>query len=167
MATAKIQLDGFLDKFEPAVAKDARGALAKLRKLVPGALELVYDNYNALAIGFGPTEKASDIAMSIAVYPRWVSIFFMNGPQLPDPEGLLRGGGTRVRHIQLASPATLDAAPVRALIKACLASIRIAIDPRAKSRIVIKSISGKQRPRRLAQQPSSASRTAPRSRTRA
>jgi hypothetical protein len=146
--TPKQQLAGFLAKFDPAVARVASRALAKLRRLVPGAIELVYDNYNALAIGFGATERASDIAMSIAVYPRWVSIFFMNGPQLPDPEQRLRGGGTRVRHVRLAGPETLDEPALRALIAACLARVTIAIDRRAKSRIVIKSIAAKQRPRR-------------------
>ncbi len=146
--SAKQQLDGFIAKFDPAVARQAKAALGKLRELVPGALELVYDNYNALAIGFGATERAGDLAMSIAVYPRWVSIFFMNGPRLPDPDKRLRGGGTRVRHVQLAGPETLDEPAVRALIAACLANVKIGIDPRAKSRIVIKSISAKQRPRR-------------------
>jgi hypothetical protein len=37
--------------------------------------ELVYDNYNALAIGFGQTERVSDVIFSIAVYPRWVGLF--------------------------------------------------------------------------------------------
>ena len=39
----------------------------KVRALLPGAIELVYNNYNALAIGFGPTERASDVIFSIAV----------------------------------------------------------------------------------------------------
>jgi hypothetical protein len=52
------QLAGFLAKFEPRVAASARAALSRLRKRLPGAIELVYDNYNALAIGFGPSDKA-------------------------------------------------------------------------------------------------------------
>jgi len=53
------QLASFLRKYDPAVASVARGALARLRKRLPGATELVYDNYNALAIGFGPSQRAS------------------------------------------------------------------------------------------------------------
>ena len=45
------QLGSFLAKFDPRVAASARAALAQLRKKLPGAIELVYDNYNALAIG--------------------------------------------------------------------------------------------------------------------
>jgi hypothetical protein len=44
------------------VAAAARKAFASLRKRLPAADILVYDNYNALAIGFGPNERASDVA---------------------------------------------------------------------------------------------------------
>src|ERR1039458_3337653 len=50
----EIQLDAFLDKYTPAIATLARACLAKMRARLPGAVQLVYDNYNALAIGFGP-----------------------------------------------------------------------------------------------------------------
>src|ERR1041385_1455400 len=68
--SAKTQLDGFIAEFEPAIGVQAKKVLAAMRKRLPGALELVYDNYNALAIGFAPTERASDVIFSIAVYPK-------------------------------------------------------------------------------------------------
>lgn len=103
-ATPARQLATFLAKSSPAVAAFARAALRQLRRRLPGAIELVYDNYNALAIGFGPSEKASAVICSIAVYPRWVTLFFLHGAHLPDPKRLLRGEGSRVRHIRLATP---------------------------------------------------------------
>jgi hypothetical protein len=78
------QIGIFLTKFEPRVAASARSALSRLRKRLPGATEIVYDNYNALAIGFGPSDKASEAIFSIAVFPRWVSLFFLQGAKLPD-----------------------------------------------------------------------------------
>ena len=72
MATAKAQLDGFIAKYSPEVAKLGRAAIARMRKLLPAAQVLVYDNYNALAVGFGPSERATDIVFSIAFYPRWL-----------------------------------------------------------------------------------------------
>jgi hypothetical protein len=45
-ADAEQQLDSFLAKYDPEIAAFARRALAKMRKLVPGAVEIVYDNYN-------------------------------------------------------------------------------------------------------------------------
>ena len=56
------RLTEFIGRFSPEVARTARSARTKVRKLLPDAFELVYDNYNALAIAFGPTERASDIS---------------------------------------------------------------------------------------------------------
>jgi hypothetical protein len=69
------QLAMFLAKYNPEIAALAESVLIKMRERLPGYLELVYDNYNALAIGFGPTPRASDALFSVAVYPRWVSLF--------------------------------------------------------------------------------------------
>jgi hypothetical protein len=141
-------LSGFLAEFTPEVARVARRARAKLRTLLPGTLELVYDNYNALAIGFGPTERASDAIMSIAVYPRWVSVFFLHGARLPDPHRLLKGSGTRVRHIVLQGPETLDRPGVKALIRAAAASLPGPSGKGVRRRTIVKSASAKRRPRR-------------------
>jgi hypothetical protein len=144
-----IQLGGFLAKFRPDVAASATAAVVKMRKRLPGAIELVYDNYNALAIGFGPTERASDAVFSIAVFPRWVILCFLqSGAELPDPEGLLEGTGRKNRHLRLQSPDDLDRRAVRALMKEALARSDVPIDRSAKNRTVIKSVSAKQRPRR-------------------
>ena len=118
-----------------------------MRKRLPGAVELVYDNYNALAIGFGPSERASEVIFSIALYPRWVTLFFLQGANLKDPQKLLKGSGKRVRHIVLASHAALDEPGIQALMAQALKSAVVPIDPAGKGRLVIKSISKKQRPR--------------------
>jgi hypothetical protein len=132
------------------VAGVARAALAKMRARLPGAVQFVYDNYNALVIGFGPTERASDAVFSIALYPRWVNLFFLNGAGLPDPHKLLKGSGSRVRSIRLETAAVLDAAPVRALMAEAIESA--APFKRAKTgRIVIKTIAAKPRARRKPQ----------------
>ena len=109
---------------------------------------MVYDNYNALAVGFGPGERASEAILSIAVYPRWVSLFFLQGSRLKDPARLLKGSGTRVRHIVLGEARDISSTDVDALIAAALAAAKTPIDPKAKRRLIIKSVSVKQRPRR-------------------
>jgi len=65
--TAKQQLEKFLARFNPKIAGTARRALTKMRKYLPGAVEIVYDNYNALAIGFGPSERASEAIFNCAL----------------------------------------------------------------------------------------------------
>ena len=92
------QLNGFLAKYTPDVAKTAKAALVRMRRRLPGAIELVYDNTYALAIGFASTERTSSAVFSIAVFPRWVSLFFLQtGAHLSDPHGRLRGSGNQVR----------------------------------------------------------------------
>jgi hypothetical protein len=103
MATAKQQLDSFLAKYTPALASDARRALAKMRKLTPGALELVYDNYNGLVVGFSPNEKPSVAILSLLMLPDHVTLCFLQGKGLPDPQKLLQGSGNVVRHLRLES----------------------------------------------------------------
>ena len=118
--TPQTQLDAFLDKYTPAVATLARACLAKMRSRLPGAVQLVYDNYNALAIGFGPSDRASEAIFSIALYPRWVTLFFLQGAALPDPRRLLKGSGKVVRHIVLASAADLDLPAIQDLMAQAL-----------------------------------------------
>lgn len=147
--TPQAQLESFIKKFTPAVAAEARASLKRMRALVPGAVELVYDNYNALAIGFAPSERASEAVLSIAVFPRWVTLCFLqSGPKLKDPKRLLKGSGSRVRNIPLTSAADLDTAPIRALIAEALDRAAVPIEASGRRRLVIKSISPKQRPRR-------------------
>jgi len=145
---AQKRLAGFLTRFDPRVAAIGKAALAKMRKRVPGAVELVYDNYNALVIGFGPTERASEAILSITLYPRWVSLFFLQGARLSDPQGLLKGEGARVRHVVLEDAAVLDEPGVRRLIVQAMAASPTRIDGTRRRRMVIKSVSSRQRPRR-------------------
>ena len=119
-----------------------------MRALLPGAVELVYDNYNALAIGFGPNERTSEAIFSIAVYPRWVSLFFMRGVALDDPFKVLQGKGKQVRHIVLRAAGDLKLPAIRDLMARSLALAETRIEPGAHAYIVIKSISGNRRSRR-------------------
>jgi hypothetical protein len=146
--TADKELATFIGKYSPEVGAVAKAALLKMRKRLPGAVELVYDNYNALAIAFGSSERLADVIFSIALYPRWVSLFFKDGATLVDPEKLLKGTGKAMRHIVLESAATLDRPGVRKLMVQAEESASNPIDPKGKHRIVIKAISPKQRPRR-------------------
>ncbi|MGB7137693.1 MAG: hypothetical protein WBD46_20570 [Acidobacteriaceae bacterium] len=148
-ASASAQLDAFLDKYTSEIAADARVALRRMRARLPGALELVYDNYNALAIGFGPTERASEALFSIAVFPRWVSLFFLqNGTRLRDPDCYLSGSGRLVRHIRLDNGAMIDDPAVQDLIAQALELAGNPIDPAQPRRLIIRSVSAKQRSRR-------------------
>jgi hypothetical protein len=143
------QISGFLAKYSPAVAAAARACRTKMRKRMPGGIEFVYDNYNALVFGYGPTERASEAVVSLAVFPEWVTLCFLQGAKLSDPKKLLKGGGNIVRNIRLSGPSQLDDPDVQRLIAE---AIRIAspsfLPGRQTPRTIVKSISAKQRPRR-------------------
>jgi hypothetical protein len=144
------QLEGFLAKYTAEVAGLARAALVKMRKRLPGAIEMVYDNYNALVIGLSPSERPSEAVFSIALYPRWVTLFFLQGKNLRDPEKLLKGSGSRVRSIVLESAGTLDDPAVEDLIAEALERAAKPFDFAQERKLVIRAIAAKQRPRRPA-----------------
>ncbi|MGC2636839.1 MAG: DUF1801 domain-containing protein [Acidobacteriaceae bacterium] len=153
--TPEMQLALFLAQYTPEVAAQAEAILNGMRKRYPYATQLVYDNYNALAIGFGPSERASEAIFSVALFPRWVNLFFLQGKGLPDPHALLQGAGNRVRSIRVTSPAMLDEPDIRALMEEAVARATVPFDPKGKGKLVIKSISAKQRRRRPAESGSS------------
>jgi hypothetical protein len=148
--TPEKQLDEMIARFTPEIANLARGALAKMHKRLPGALQLVYDNYNALAIGFSPTERASHGIFSIAIWPRKVRLFFLKGKGLPDPHRLLEGSGNVVRSITLEDASDLDNPALQELMKRALERADPPLDETPTELIVIKSIAPTQRPRRPA-----------------
>jgi hypothetical protein len=86
---------------------------------------------------------------AVTLYPRWVSLFFFRGADLPGPRKLLKGSGKQVRHIVLESAADLDKPAVKALMNRALERSAKPLDSANPGRIIIKSISARQRPRRL------------------
>lgn len=146
--TPEKQLAEFIAKFTPEMATRIRAARAKMRKRIPQALELVYDNYNFFVIGYGPSEKAGDAIFSLAAQAKGLSLCFLQGARLPDPKRLLRGSGNVVRNIRLETADTLDLPEVDALIGAALERAKAPLSPQGRHRLIIKSISAKQRPRR-------------------
>ena len=142
------QVGGFLAKFDPAIGHLAAEVRAAIRRRMPTAVEQVYDNYNTLAIGFCSTERTSDCIVSVAVFPRGVSLSFYYGATLPDPERLLEGGGKQNRFLRLPSVTLLAEPAVEALLAAAVAQAKVPLPTAGRGYTMIKSISAKQRPRR-------------------
>jgi hypothetical protein len=152
-AEAKLQLESFLAKYDPDVADFARRALAKMRRLVPGAIEMVYDNYNWLVIGFGPTQRPSEAIFSIVLPPGRVTLCFLQGAGLPDPGKRLQGSGNVVRNLRLYKMGepdshVLDEPEVRDLVNVALNRAKVPMPEKGSRKLIIKAISARQRPRR-------------------
>ena len=146
--TPAAQWKSFLAKYTPAMRAQMKAAHARMRKYLPGAIEMVYDNWNGLVVGFSPTDRPSDAVLSLIALPDHVTLCFLFGKGLPDPDKILNGSGSRVRHRRLVSVADLDKRPIRKLITLAIAQGDPPFDPGIKNKLVIKSVSAKQRPRR-------------------
>jgi len=142
------QIAGFLAKFDPRIARLIRGCRTALRKRLPAATELVYDNYNFLVFGFCSSNRASDAIVSLAAAANGVGLSFYRGAALPDPEGRLLGSGVQNRFVRLPAVSTLAEPAIRDLIAAAVAQAKTPLPRSGRGTTVIKSISAKQRPRR-------------------
>ncbi len=142
------ELNRFIGKFEPKNQALIRAVRKVLRKRLPTANELVYDNYNFFVIGYCPTERPSDCIVSIAAAANGVGLSFYRGATLPDPHHLLLGSGSQNRFIRLESAETLACPEVEELIAAAVAQNQAPLRAGGPGKLIIRSISAKQKPRR-------------------
>jgi len=142
------QLKGFIDKFEPCHQALIRKVRKALRQKFPAANEIVYDNYNFFVIGYGPTERPSDCFVSMAAAANGVGLCFIRGANLPDPNKVLRGSGKQTRFIRLESVDVLDRPEVETLLTVAAVRAKAPLPTSGRGRLIIRSVSKKQRPRR-------------------
>ena len=145
---AEDQLRGFIAKFEPKHQRLIRAVRRVLRREFPTAHELVYDNYNFFVIGYCPTERPSDCIFSIAAASNGISICFIHGASLPDPKKLLVGAGKQTRFLRLESASVLDRPEVKSLFSQAVAESKAPLPTKGRGKLIIRSVSAKQRPRR-------------------
>ena len=139
------QLDECLAEFDDRVAALAVACLARMRKLLPGAHELVYDAYSALSIGFASGERLKDGILHVAIYPRYVNVGFFHGTALDDPKGILEGTGSKIRHVTIREAKDLDSPELTRLVRS---AARHAGFKKGDGELIIKKIYPKKRPRR-------------------
>ena len=142
------EIDAFIRKFEPKVGKVIVACRAELRRLLPSAIELVYDNYNFFVIGYATSERASDTIVSLATAANGVGLSFYYGATLSDPNKLLLGSGKQNRFIRLPNVEPLKSPDVLALVQSAVKQAKNPLQSQGGGYTVIKSVSAKQRPRR-------------------
>jgi uncharacterized protein DUF1801 len=147
-ASSEEQLASFIDKFDSKNAALIRSVRRVLRRRLPTANELVYDNYNFFVIGYCATERPSDCILSIAAAANGVGLSFYYGASLPDPHKLLVGTGSQNRFVRIESPARLAHPGVEGLIAAAIAQAGRPLPASGRGKLVIRSISKRQKPRR-------------------
>jgi len=142
------QLAGFIAKFDSKHAALIRAVRRALRRRLPAAHELVYDNYNFFVIGYCSTERPSDCILSIAAGANGVGLSFYRGATLADPHRLLLGSGSQNRFLRIESAQTLLRPEVEDLIAAAIEQAQRPLPEKGRGRLIIRSIWKKQRPRR-------------------
>ena len=147
-AETEKQLRRFIAKFEPKHQKLIRAVRKVLRKRFPTAYELAYDNYNFFVLGYGPTERPSDCIVSMAAGANGVGLCFIRGASLPDPNKILLGSGNQTRFIRIESVDVLARPAVKALVTAAVSLAKTPPRSGGHGRLIIRSVSAKQRPRR-------------------
>jgi hypothetical protein len=144
---AEEQLGDFIGKFELTQQHLIRAVRKELRTRFPSAHELIYDNYNFFVIGYSPTERPSDSIASITAAANGVSLCFIRGASLQDPQKILLGSGKQTRFIRLKSVSVLRRPEVKALLAEAASNARIPLEGKDRGKIIIRSVSAKQRPR--------------------
>ncbi|MCI0602480.1 DUF1801 domain-containing protein [bacterium] len=110
-------------KFLKPFDKDIQEISLWLREFVwdlyPHANELIYDNYNALAFGWSPTDRVGHTFCSVAVgrSSNNVHFGFYWGSEIADPDKLLLGQGNQYRYILVKNQKDFPKTYIKKLIK--------------------------------------------------
>jgi hypothetical protein len=109
----------FLSPFEDEIKEKALWLREFVWDLYPTANELIYDNYNALAIGWSPTDRVGHIFCSIAIgrTSKNVHFGFYWGSEIKDPKKLLIGNGVQYRYILVKDKKDFPKAYIKKLVK--------------------------------------------------
>jgi hypothetical protein len=142
------QLRSFIEKFAPPHQAIIHAARKKLRERFPTATELAYDNYNFFVIGFGPNDRPSDCIVTIAAAANGVGLCFVRGASLPDPKKVLLGSGKQTRFVRLPSANILEWPAVQTLLSVAAERAQTLFPATGRGKLIIRSVSAKQRPRR-------------------
>lgn len=121
-------------------------------KLYPYCNELIYDNYNALAFGWSPTERQGHLFCSIAVGRTSLNVHFgfYWGSEISDPEKKLLGQGRQYRYVLVKSKTDFPKTYIKKLVKEAYANSLAKVRDKTeivKGRTIVKSISEKKRER--------------------
>lgn len=146
--TPEAQLRAMIAKCDPAHQPLIRAVRAALRKRLPTANELVYVYANSLVIAYSPSEHGIEGIVSTAARADGVTLYFNQGPKLPDPKKLLRGSARQTRFISLESAKQLAHPDVEALIAAAIRASAVPLPATGRGRVIIRTDGAAKRPRR-------------------
>jgi hypothetical protein len=140
----------FIRPYPPKVQEIALWLREWVWELYPSCNELIYDNYNAVAFGWSPTDRQGHTFCSIALASKYVHFGFYWGSEIADPERLLQGKGSQYRYIVINTKQDLPKTYVKRLLKEAYANSLAKVKDKTqilKGQTIVKSISvAKRRP---------------------
>ena len=115
-------------KFIKPFPEEIREIVLWLREFVwdlyPKTNELIYDNYNAVAFGWSPTDRVGHTFCSIAIgrTSHNVHFGFYWGSEIADPEKLLIGEGNQYRYLLVKNKKDFPKTYIKKLLKEAFAN---------------------------------------------
>ncbi len=143
----------FLAPFPDEIKEKALWLREFVWKLYPNANELIYDNYNAVAFGWSPTDRVGHTFCSVAVGRTSYNVHFgfYWGNEISDPKKILHGQGNQYRYTLVKNKKDFPKAYVRTLIKEAYKNSLLKVkDPKQimEGATIVKSVSIKKRARK-------------------
>lgn len=89
-----------------------------MRGCGPDVRELMHDGYPTVCVQDAPFAY-------VGVFKAHVNVGFFHGTSLPDPEGLLEGGGKYMRHVKLRPGRSAGTAALKALVSTAYQDILV------------------------------------------
>lgn len=140
----------FLKPFPKEVQERALWLRDFVWELYPTANELIYDNYNAVAFGWSPTDKLSHTFCNVAIWRtnQKVIFGFYWGNEIGDPKKMLLGNGNQFRYISVPNIKDFPKTYITKLIKEAYTNSYIKVKDPAQfleGRTFMKSVSSAKR----------------------
>jgi hypothetical protein len=141
-------------KFLKPFDKDIQETVLWLREFVwdryPKTNELIYDNYNAVAFGWSPTDRVGHTFCSIAVgrTSKNIHFGFYWGSEIADPKKILLGEGNQYRYILVKDKKDFPKTYIQKLVKEAFANSLAKVKDKKQlmeGMTITKSVSAKKR----------------------
>lgn len=114
------QLSTFLQPYDSGIQHLVLELRGFILQTVPKCNELIWDNYNAVAIAYSLSEQLKDAFCHLSVYANHVNFGFNRGSELPKTSLVLSGNGKLIRHLSVKSVEDFPETAVTTLVYAAL-----------------------------------------------
>ena len=140
----------FLQPFDEEIRETVFWLREFVWELYPKTNELIYDNYNAVAFGWSPTDRVGHTFCSIAIgrTSKNIHFGFYWGNEITDPKKMLLGEGNQYRYILVKDKNDFPKTYIKTLMKGAYANSLAKVKDKKQlmeGATIVKSISAKKR----------------------